>query len=124
MCRTARIEQQVALSDMRGVEHDHRSFLSGYPRLVVPLTAVGLERCRRSRQRVDLVVRLPGEVTQRLVDVLIVEVSGATATVERPGGTTATIEISTLVDADREQGRRRSRRRFGYVVDAIGTFFR
>lgn len=72
----------------------------------------------------DLVVRRPGEVTQRLVDVLVVEVNGARATVERLDGTTTTIEISTLVDADREHGRRQSRRRFGYVIDAIGTFFR
>ena len=69
-------------------------------------------------------MRRPGEVTQRLVDVLVVEIRGSTVTVERPDGTTAEVEISTLVDADREQGRRRSRRRFGYVIDAVSTLFR
>lgn len=69
-------------------------------------------------------VRRPGEVTLRLVDVLVVEVRRTTVTAEGPDGTAVDIEISTLVDADGEQGRRRSRRRFGYVIDAVSTFFR
>jgi len=59
-----------------------------------------------------------------MIDVLVVKIRGTTVTVEQPDGSTAGIDISTLVDADCEQGRRRFGRRLGYVVDAVGTFFR
>ena len=59
-----------------------------------------------------------------MIDVLVVEIRGTAVTVERPDGSTTDIDSSTLVDADREQGRRRFGRRFGYVIDAVGTFFR
>lgn len=87
-----------------------------------PVRREDLDALRATGQATTLSVRPPGEVTQRLSDVVVVSVSESTVTIDLPSGEQRTVDLAEMADTDTdgERHRRRMWRRVGLIVDSVG----